>query len=426
MDELCNPNERPACSIVGEPWVWGSHSRAPSRGRDSPLERRNANRRSDLVQGEVKWVSRCPLRIIEASRAGTEFTPPTGSLRRVEYGLISVDVPNIAPMVNRMINSVEVSWLLDDIKMYATLMLPDGDGPFPAVVLVAGSGPTDRDWCSPLLSGSNGSGRLFAQAFADAGIASLRYDKRASGPGRVDNARILSGKFSMQSHLEELTAAVTLLAGHGDIDTARIVGLGNSEGALHVLHYATGQHDVPFAGIVLAAPPGRSVGEVLLSQLALQASQVPGGAAMMVEVEAAMNRYGTGLRMDLDPGLPDNVKLVLESFESPVNLPLARELWAESAANILAAVEIPTLVLIGRKDLQVDAALDGDALERAGVGKGNVTFAYPANANHVFKEDARLFDEVLTAPANGYNEVDTHLDPEALRTILGWLRQVFA
>ncbi|NNN01780.1 MAG: alpha/beta hydrolase, partial [Acidimicrobiaceae bacterium] len=69
---------------------------------------------------------------------------------------------------------------------------------------------------------------------------------------------------------------------------------------------------------------------------------------------------------------------------------------------------------------------DGDALERAGVGKGNVTFAYPANANHVFKEDARLLDEVLTAPGNDYNEVRTHLDPEALRTILGWLRQVFA
>jgi dienelactone hydrolase len=183
-----------------------------------------------------------------------------------------------------MTSSVEVTWRLDDIAMRGTLTLPDGDRPFPAVVLVAGSGPTDRDWCSPLLPGTNGSGRLFAEAFADAGIASLRYDKRASGPDAAESARALFGKFSMHSHLEELVAAVGVLAGHDSIDVARIAGLGNSEGTLHVLHYATSDQDVPFAGIVLAAPPGRSVGEVLLSQLALQAAQVPGGAELMPEV----------------------------------------------------------------------------------------------------------------------------------------------
>ncbi len=78
-----------------------------------------------------------------------------------------------------MTTSIEVRWELDGITMEGTAVRPDGDGPFPAVVLVAGSGPTDRDWRSPLLPGTNGSGRLFAEAFADAGIASLRYDKRA-------------------------------------------------------------------------------------------------------------------------------------------------------------------------------------------------------------------------------------------------------
>jgi len=85
-------------------------------------------------------------------------------------------------MVGLVTDSVEVTWLLDDITMRGTLTVPAGDGRFPAVVMVAGSGPTDRDWCSPLLPGTNGSARLLAEAFADAGIASLRYDKRASGP----------------------------------------------------------------------------------------------------------------------------------------------------------------------------------------------------------------------------------------------------
>src|ERR1700685_4164290 len=107
-----------------------------------------------------------------------------------------------------MTTSHEVNWSLDDITMRGTITLPAGDGLFPAVVFVAGSGPTDRDWCSPLLPGSNGSGRLFAEAFARAGVASLRYDKRASGPHAIENVMKLTGTLSMQSHLDELVAAV--------------------------------------------------------------------------------------------------------------------------------------------------------------------------------------------------------------------------
>lgn len=328
--------------------------------------------------------------------------------------------------VGHMTTSVEVSWRLDEITMHGTLALPAGDGPFPAVVLVAGSGPTDRNWCSPLLPGANGSGQLFAEAFADAGIASLRYDKRASGPDAAENARVLFGKFSMRSHLEELVAAVDVLVGYNAIDVTRIAGLGNSEGALHVLHYATSNQAVPFDGIVLAAPPGRSVGKVLMTQLALQATQIPGGAELMPGVEAAAERYEAGQPMNIDPKVPDSVKMVLASFEAPANLPLARELWDEDATVSLREVEIPTLVLIGHKDLQIDATLDGEPLERATIGKGNVTFAYPANANHVFKEDTRPLAEAVAAPGTGYNETSTRLDPEALETILVWLHGVFA
>jgi hypothetical protein len=111
-----------------------------------------------------------------------------------------------------MTSSAEVTWQLDGIDMRGTLVRPDGHGSFPAVVLVAGSGPTDRDWCSPLLPGTNGSARLLAEAFADSGIASLRFDKRASGPHARENVSMLMGKMSMKSHLDELVAAVGVLA----------------------------------------------------------------------------------------------------------------------------------------------------------------------------------------------------------------------
>src|SRR5690242_21413739 len=95
--------------------------------------------------------------------------------------------------------SSEVTWLLGETSVYGTLVRPVGPGRFPAVVMVAGSGPTDRDWNSPLLPGSNGSARLIAQALAQAGIASLRYDKRAAGPHVRENMTALIGKMSMQS-----------------------------------------------------------------------------------------------------------------------------------------------------------------------------------------------------------------------------------
>lgn len=183
---------------------------------------------------------------------------------------------------------------------------------------------TSADWCSPLLPGSNGSARLFADAFALAGLASLRYDKRVSGPHAMKNLPRLIGKASMQSHLDELVAAVGVLAAQEFVDASSIVGLGNSEGALHVLHYATSNQDVPFVGLVLAAPPGRPIQDVLLSQLALQAAQVPGGAELMPKVEEAAARYAAGQPMNPDPGLPESVRMVLASFEAPANLPLAR------------------------------------------------------------------------------------------------------
>ena len=320
-----------------------------------------------------------------------------------------------------MTTSFDLTWELDEITMEGTVVCPDGDGPFPAVVLVAGSGPTDRDWCSPLLPGSNGSARLMAETFADAGIASLRYDKRASGEHAMENVGKLTGKVSMQSHLDELVAAVMALSRQDCADATRIFGLGHSEGALHVLHYATTTQDVPFAGIILAAPPGRPIQAVLLSQLAVQAAQIPGGAELTAKVQDAAARYAAGQPMNLDASVPDSVRTVLAGFEAPANLPFARELWIESASDSLVKVRVPVLILIGAKDVQVDVHADGIPLQEAAAGMLDVTFAFPTNANHVFKEDLRTPAEIAASPGSGYNEPGTRLDPESLGTILRWL-----
>jgi pimeloyl-ACP methyl ester carboxylesterase len=325
-----------------------------------------------------------------------------------------------------MARSTELDWQLDGITMHGTFTRPEEDGVFPGVVLVAGSGPTDRDWNSPLLPGTNGSARLLADALADAGVASLRYDKRASGPHLKENFPALVGRLSMASHLDELVAAVGVLAGQAAVDASRIVGLGNSEGCIHVLHYVTSSQDVPFAGIALVAPPGRPMRDVLLSQLALQLGQSPAGEHVMPLIEAAVARYSAGEPMDLDPAVPEPIRMVLSSFETPANLPFARELWLEDVAGTLSRVTVPVLVVIGQRDVQVDARADGEPLQRAAQGMDNVTFAFPEHANHVLKEDVRSDADRAAAPGAGYNEPGTRLDPEALDVIVSWLRRVLA
>ena len=68
-------------------------------------------------------------------------------------------------------NDTPVSWPVDGIDVNASLTLPSGEGPFPAVIMVAGSGPTDRNWNSPLIPGANGSAALLAQVLAGSALS---------------------------------------------------------------------------------------------------------------------------------------------------------------------------------------------------------------------------------------------------------------
>ena len=320
--------------------------------------------------------------------------------------------------------SFDVSWELDSVIMQGTFVKPAGPGPFPAVAMVAGSGPTDRDWNSPLLPGTNGSARPLAEALAQAGIASLRYDKRASGPHVRQNVQSLVGKMTMQSFADELAGAVRVLASRAGVRKDRIFGLGNSEGTLHVLNYQLRSPEIPFAGIVLAAPPGRAVGAVARTQLAEQASRLPNGDASMALYDEAIARWMAGKPAAPDPSLPQGVQQLLQSLEVPANLPFARELWTANVAPLLSRVDVPVLVVIGKKDIQVDWQIDGEPIERAVAGRDNVVFRFPENANHVLKHEPAPRAELVTADVLGrYSAPDARLDPEAVKDILGWLAE---
>lgn len=126
----------------------------------------------------------------------------------------------------------------------------------------------------------------------------------------------------------------------------------------------------------------------------------------------------------MDPSLPEGIKQLLLSLVNPANLPFSRELWAYRLSENIARVDEPMLVVIGRKDIQIDWKADGGALEDATAHKTGVSFAYPKNANHVLKHEETPIDE-LTAQAAGlrYNAPDAELDEEAADAIITWLEK---
>ena len=106
------------------------------------------------------------------------------------------------------IEDKEVTWRVLDIPENGTLTKPSNNASHPAVILLAGSGPTDRNWCSPLLPGTNGTAKILAESLASRGFVTLRYDKLGSGPHVKENLPKFSGKVSMQTFLDELAGAV--------------------------------------------------------------------------------------------------------------------------------------------------------------------------------------------------------------------------
>lgn len=323
------------------------------------------------------------------------------------------------------VTSEECAWNVDGIPVHGTLTRPVGAGPHPGVVFVAGSGPTDRNWCSPLIPGTNGSGLLLADALTRGGFMTLRYDKRASGPQAQENAQRLVGRVSMQSHLDELTGAVDALLADDAMDPARLFVLTNSEGAIHALNYQLRVADWRrFAGLVLTGAPGRSVGQVARSQILAQVKDLPDGDRVMAQYDTAIAAFEAGEPIpSLDPSFPEGLRMLLLSLETPFNLPFARELWSANPSDLIARVREPVLVVIGRKDIQVDWLADGGALERAGAGTGTVEFAYPEEADHVLKHEDRPRDALTAAEVGAhYNSEGRTLDAATLTVITSWLR----
>jgi pimeloyl-ACP methyl ester carboxylesterase len=331
----------------------------------------------------------------------------------------STPTPTPTPAPVRLI-SEDISWKMGDTMVSAAIARPDSPGPHPAIVFVAGSGPTDKDWNSPLIAGTNGSARLLAEELAKSGFVTVLYDKRFTGPYAERNMPFLTGKISLISHVEELAGAVNLLFSRNDVNTQQIYAVANSEGTIHALNYQL-EKEPKLAGMVLLAPPGRPLAAVMRTQIEAQVAALPNAGEIMEGYDKLMAEFLAGRPFVANPDLPEGINNLFKGFYQPVNLPFTREIFIVDAASLLNRITVPVLVVIGKKDIQVDWQLDGAPLENAAKGHPNITLVYPENANHVLKYEPRPRAALSAADALTYNASDRVLDPDALQAIKVWL-----
>ncbi|HET7656058.1 MAG TPA: alpha/beta fold hydrolase [Luteimonas sp.] len=224
----------------------------------------------------------------------------------------------------------------------ATLALPTGDGPFPAVVLVHGSGPHDRNETI----GPNRPFLDIARGLAAQGVAVLRYAKRSKAH---PEAYVAPGSLTIDSETtDDAVAALATLAAQPQVDPNRVFVFGHSQGGMMAPRIASRSIDagVPVAGLVLLAAPSRKLMDILIEQN--QRMAVLDDRHTSDEERAAINR------------LIDQMRAIRAGDEQPavglpLNLPAAYWRSTDTVDPVHEAqfANLPMLVLQGARDIQV-------------------------------------------------------------------------
>jgi pimeloyl-ACP methyl ester carboxylesterase/uncharacterized membrane protein len=279
------------------------------------------------------------------------------------------------------------------LTLPGTLALPANAKP-DVVLIVAGSGPTDRNGNGPLTK--TDLYKQIARGLADSGFASLRYDKRGLGPAgmTIDHSAL-----SVDDYVADVAAAVDALIADGRF--GRVFLLGHSEGSMHVTLAAN--RGARVAGVVLLAPTGRKLAEVLHDQFALQAD-----AATVARIDSAFALFIKG-------GTPSDVPPIAAPVLVPVYRKMIASMAAYDPAKEVAALKRPPLVITGSTDIQTTRK-DFDAL-RASRKDGQ--FVLLEGANHVLK---RVESTTREAQLPSYQDPTLPIVPELVPTLVRWLR----
>jgi pimeloyl-ACP methyl ester carboxylesterase len=332
------------------------------------------------------------------------FSVPQQSLEVVREDIAAVSSRSVT--ISRP-NDVQINIPSNGFSLAGTLSRPAQStaARLPAVVLVAGSGPTDRD---SLLFGIPILGQI-AGALADAGYVVVRYDKRGIGQsgGRAEAA-------TLADYADDVRAAVKLLADRKDVDAKRIAVIGHSEGGLVALMAA--EKDKRIAAVGLVATPGMTGADIILAQqkrLLDRSKMTPEEKRAKVDEqkkihEAAMT--GKGLEL-LSPA-------VRRSIDNPE----FQGLLMSDPAKLIPPVRQPLLIVQGGLDTQVEPgnAEQLEAIARKRKNAPAVDVVKVPDVNH-------LLVPATTGEMSEYGDLkDKHVSAAVNQAIVTWLNKTLS
>jgi len=316
------------------------------------------------------------------------------------------------------------------IRLAGTLTYPDGKGPFPAVLLIAGSGPSNRDESvfghKPFW--------VLADYLTRRGITVLRYDKRGLGASTGNPATA-----TMEDYADDALAGVEYLKTRKDVDPERIGLIGHSEGGTIAPMVANRSPNVSF--VVLMAGDGVAGEQILLLQGAAIARAMGADNAVVAEQRARQleifalikqNPDDETARQKLHKYFTDLIDAMTEEQRRAMGDPEAfiqgqiafavnpwmRHFLTYDPAAALRKLRVPVLALNGSKDTQVtpteNLAVITAALKESGTT--DVTIRELPDLNH-------LFQTAITGAPQEYAQIEETISPTALQIIGDWVVQ---
>jgi uncharacterized protein len=262
-------------------------------------------------------------------------------------------------------------------KLPGTLTVPKGKGPFPAVLLVHGSGPNDRDETL----GPNKPFKDMAWGLATRGIAVLRYDKLTYvyGPKLVADPKLAAALTVRQETIDGAIEAVRLLRTVPEVDPKKIFVLGHSLGGMLVPRIAVAGKDLDIAGYIVMAGLTEPLPETFLRQVVyiagLAGSLDEAGKKHIDEIKAQVAKIYSLTKADAGSsekllGASPSYWLDLKGYYPP---------------EVAEKIKKPFLILQGERDYQVTTQ-DFENWKKALGGRRNVEFRLYPKLNHLFFE----------------------------------------
>ena len=300
-----------------------------------------------------------------------------------------------------------------------TLTIPKGKGPFPAMVLVSGSGQQNRD--EELMN--HRPFWVIADYCARHGIAVLRYDDRGMGgsTGEVENATSMDFSYDAE-------AAFDFLRKQKHIDASRVGILGHSEGGIINFMVSARRPEVAFL-VSLAGPAVNGIEVLKEQQVAIL--RASGMTEEMIAFSQNSNRQlfdiveSSNDREEADSLMRQLVKSwgyneeLTEQTVSGMTMPWMYYFLKYDPTEAIVKTNCPALLLNGSKDLQVIASQNLPAYEKiiAEHGKTNLTLHEMPDLNH-------LFQHCETGAIEEYATIDETISPEVLEMIVGFVKKI--